>query len=174
MESLKAIVKAQQSGGSNALALPGTQQLSRDSLVQMGAMLRQMSAAFPHQEYDQDTTKIFLMTFEDLAVKYGLKPMEQALRSFLTRQKFFPHPAEVAEELEVMAKKAKREAEKALPPLGCEECKDSIAPGLVTEIRNGERYIKACACRIRRKAARTCGSYKESVQYDAKAKAAGE
>jgi hypothetical protein len=176
MEKISEIVKAQQSGGSNALALPGTRQLNRDSLLQMGAMLRQMSGAFPHQEYDEETTKIFLLTFEDLALEYGLPPLEVALRRFLTRQKFFPHPSEVREELDVMAKKAKQEAQKQLPPLGCEECMPSGEGyrGLVLATdEKGFRCVKACACRLRRNRAKA-GMQPHSEQYDAKAKAAGE
>jgi hypothetical protein len=153
MENLAAIIKAQQLGECKELALPGTQQLSRDSLVQLGTLLRQMSAAFPHQEYDGETTAIFLMTFEDLALKYGLSNLEIALRVFLTRQKFFPHPAEVAEELEAMSKKAK--AEVKLPPLGCNLCHDGgWAPGYILRLCDGKREVKECECLKKRKAAK--------------------
>ena len=156
MEKLDQIIKAQRSAESSALALPGTQQLSRDSLMQLGTMLRQMSAAFPNQEYDEETTQIFLLTFEDLAMKYGLKSLEAALRGFLTRQKFFPHPAEVAEELEAMATKAKAAAVKKLPSLGCNLCHDGgWADGwIVVTQQDGKRLVKECECLKARRAAK--------------------
>lgn len=148
MQKLDQIIKAQQSGESSALALPGTQQLTRDSLVQMGTMLRQMSAAFPHQEYGQETTEIFLLTFEDLAVEYGLTNLEAVLRKFLSRQLFFPHPAEVRKELDEMASKAKAEVKKALPRIGCPKCHDGgFADGYILKINpDRKREVWECDC----------------------------
>ena len=157
MERISSIALARRPAGSKELALPGTQQLTRDSLIQMGTMLRQMSAAFPHQEYDPETTEVFLMTFEDLAVEFGLAPLEQALRSFLSRQKFFPHPSEVREELEAMAKKKQQEQVKNLPKLGCEECMPNGVgrDGIIIELdTDGERYVRFCECLLARRRAR--------------------
>jgi len=155
MESISQIIKAQQPAGSNELALPGTQQLSRDSVIQLGAMLRQMSAAFPHQEYDAETTRIFLLTFEDLATEYGMKNLETALRSFLTRQKFFPHPSEVREVLDEMAKKKKQQATAALPKLGCPKCHDGgFTDGYILQVIDGVRYAKECDCLLERRRAK--------------------
>jgi hypothetical protein len=69
--------------------------------------------------------------------------------------------------------KAQQEAQKHLPPLGCEDCKYSVAPGLLVVQENGQRAVKACACRLRRNRAKA-GMQPQSAQYDAKAKAAGE
>lgn len=146
MEKLSAIV-AQQSRGSSELALPGTQQLTRESLVHLGTLLRQMSAAFPHQEYSEETAEVFLMSFEDLALKYGLKSLEWALRGFLTKQKFFPHPAEVAEELERMQQKTRQEQMQSLPKVGCDLCADHGNSGLIGVLgTDSERYMKPCEC----------------------------
>lgn len=145
MEQLGAIIRAQPSGGSNELALPGTRQLTRDSLLQLGTVLKQMSGAFPHQEYDVETTKIFLLTFEDLALEYSVTMLETSLRGFISRQKFFPHPSEVREVLEDMAKKAKAKKLQGLPKVGCEICGDGN--GLVMGLdASGERFAKACEC----------------------------
>ncbi len=155
MERVGEIIKAQQQPGSNALALPGTQQLSRDSLVQLGTMLRQMSAAFPHQEYDSETTKVFLLTFEDLAMEYGMQSLETALRSFLTRQKFFPHPSEVREVLDEMATKAKQKATAALPKVGCPKCHEQPAAGYIWhKNEKGDTYVTECDCLLERRRAK--------------------
>lgn len=155
MEKVGQIIKAQQSGGSKELARPGNKRLTRDSIVQLGTMLRQMSAAFPHQEYDPETTKVFLLTFEDLAMEFGVKNLEVALRWFLSRQKFFPHPAEVREELEEMAKKTKAEQAKSLPKIGCPKCHDGgWADGWILAEVNGIRVVKKCDCMIAREIAK--------------------
>lgn len=162
MEKLGQIIKARQSAESGALALPGMQRLTRDSMVQLGTMLRQMSAAFPHQEYDGETTKVFLMTFEDLALEFGVPNLEQALRRFLSRQKFFPHPAEVREVLEEMKQKAQSELNRALPKIGCDKCmqtgEDGLPHGLEGFIyvqRPGQpQFVKPCECRLARERAK--------------------
>jgi hypothetical protein len=156
MENLGAIIKAAQSVGSKELAVHGTRQLPRDSVIHLATMLRQMGAAFPHQEYAEETTEIFLLMFEDLALKYGLNELETALRSFLTKQKFFPHPAEVAGVLEEMANKAKQEAKKSLPKIGCPKCHDGgWAPGhILTVDEKGDRFVKECECLLEYRAAR--------------------
>lgn len=153
MEQVGSIIKAQ-SAGSSALARPGTQRLPRESVTHLATMLRQMSAAMPHQEYGEETTEVFLLAFEELAVEFSVKNLETALRSFLSRQKFFPHPSEVREVLEQMAKKAKQLAEQALPGIGCSACLDSDGEGLAGFVythRPGQpREVKPCECRLAR------------------------
>jgi hypothetical protein len=96
---------------------------------------------------------VYQMAYTDLAMRYSLPQLEIALRVFLTRQKFFPHPAEVAEELEAMSKKAK--AEVKLPPLGCNLCHDGgWAPGYILRLCDGKREVKECACLKARRAAK--------------------
>lgn len=157
MEKLGQIIKAQQSGESTAVTLVSDRSLTVESLRQLGLMLQQMSAAFPHQEVPPETAEVFYMTFEDLAIQYGMKSLETALRSFLTRQKFFPHPSEVAEVLEEMKQKSNTERMASLPKIGCEKCgpEGSDFPGYVYVEKPGfPRAVTDCACRIRREQAK--------------------
>jgi hypothetical protein len=59
-----------------------------------------------------------------------------------------------------MAKQKQHEAEKALPPLGCEVCMPAdhggvVAPGYVIVQHPGKpRFMKPCECKIRREQAK--------------------
>jgi hypothetical protein len=149
MEQIREIA-ALQSNGSTTLAPASARSLNVESLRHLGVMLQQMSAAFPHQEVPQETAEIFFVTLEDLAVEYGMKNLEAGLRWFLSRQKFFPHPSEVREVLDEMAKNAKAgklaEMKRNLPKIGCDACDGS---GLVITLdTHGERVAKECECKL--------------------------
>lgn len=156
MEQLGQITRAQQSVGSSAVALGTARSLSVESLRQLGLMLQQMSAAFPHQEVAPETAEIFFVTFEDLALEFGMPNLETAMRWFLSRQIFSPHPSEVRGVLEEMARKAKAAIQENLPKIGCERCKDSeFAPGYIMVQNPGqERFVQACVCRLARNRAK--------------------
>jgi hypothetical protein len=134
---------------------PGTQ-LSRptETRNQLRAFLKQMAAAFPHQEVVPETAEVWRLAFENLLREHGLKRLETALASFLTRTKFFPHPSEVREVLDEMAKKAKQVANAALPPIGCSACLDGDGDGMAGFVythRPGQpREVKPCECRLAR------------------------
>jgi hypothetical protein len=94
-----------------------------------------------------------LHDFEALAMKYGLRQVRDVLADLRIRpgQKFFPQPDQVAEECEAMAKKANEEAIRNLPAIGCDLCKEEIAPGYVfTRRPDGWRGVVPCECRLER------------------------
>jgi hypothetical protein len=66
-------------------------------------------------------------------------------------QRFFPHPSEVAEELEAMATKARNEARAQNPYVPDPQCKH-VSPGWawVTD-KDGDRIMGSCECWKRRK-----------------------
>jgi hypothetical protein len=130
-----------------------------------------MAAGFPHQEFSPETAEVYQMAYTDLATLHGLPELQTALRAFLIRQKFFPHPAEVAEELEAMAIKKQQELARKLPPLGCPKCHDAgWADGWIVVTVNGLRMVKECDCLKARRAAKN-GTV--TVAHDGKAEAAG-
>lgn len=82
---------------------PGTQpRLSEKDFDHLSAMCRQMAAYYPHQEMASETVQGYLHEFEGLAVRYGAEGLESACRVLRSKagQKFFPHPSEVAEQIE--------------------------------------------------------------------------
>lgn len=156
LEAVGAISHRQTTG--LALALPRREPpLSVAQIEQVGELMANMMAAYPHQALEM-AAEMFQLAFEDLARTHGIQALETALRWFLTRQKFFPHPSEVSEVLEAMAKQKKKEMAKALPPLGCLQCLDGEGVGLkgyVIEQPPGRpRFVKACECRLARERAK--------------------
>lgn len=168
MEKLSAVAAAQSSGSTTALQ-HGTRP-SREETMQLQNLLRQMQAAFPHQETAPETAKIWRLAVEDLVAEFSLLQVEAALRTFLTHQKFFPHPSEIREELEAMKTKQLAAERAKLPKVGCDACDGS---GLVFGIRSGERCARACACLLAYRRAKA-GVQPAPAAHDGKRKAAGE
>lgn len=73
----------------------------------MTTLCKQMQAHYPHQEFATETIEGYLFDFERLAVLYGIQLVEVALLNLRIRPgvRFFPHPSEVAEEIEVQRDK---------------------------------------------------------------------
>jgi hypothetical protein len=129
--------------------------VSNESTRQVSILLEQMAAGFPSQEVPPETAEMWTMAFGDLAVEYGVEQVRKALRVLVTRQKFFPHPAEVAEVLEEMAKKQQAELRKQLPKVGCELCRDSVVPGHTIVLDDaGYRAVRECGCLLAYRAAK--------------------
>lgn len=181
MEKLGAIIKAQQSEGSTADLTTSARSLKPAEITQLDQMLAGMVAYYPHQEIPHETMIQYREEFKLMAVKHGLASLRDAWLTIRRRagQTFFPHPSQVQEELDAMAKKQKQEQMQALPPLGCEECKEGVgfAPGLVIRVENGVNQVRFCRCRIARNRAKAGvppAPTEQGVQHDSKAKAAGE
>jgi hypothetical protein len=141
-----AALVAPPSGESNgALTLSATR-LDEASKLQVGELLGQMAAAFPSQEEHPDTAQMYQHGIELLASEFGIASVQTALESFLTRQKFFPHPSEVREALEAMATKAREDARKANPYVSDPTCKH-LLPGQAWVIdKDGDRVVGRCEC----------------------------
>lgn len=91
--------------------------LSVIELEQFDSLCDQMQAYYPHQEFNEQTVQGFMFDLERLAVIHGIEVLKVALLNLRIKpgQKFFPHPSEVAEEIEVIEQKAReaRNAERA-------------------------------------------------------------
>lgn len=157
LEKVSSISLRQMSESQLALRRP-ERQLSEAQIVQVGELMANMMAGYPHQALEM-AAEVYQMAFEDLAKMYGLQELQSALRLFLTHQKFFPHPSEVREVLEDMANKAKAAAIKALPKIGCPKCHDGgWADGYILVLNGQGRQVKKCDCLIAREAAKAAQS----------------
>lgn len=148
MEKL-ADISLQQQSGSTAALTPSVARLSAVQRRQVGNLLANMAAGYPHQEETSETAEVYQLAFEDLAMEFGMPMLERSLRGFLSRQKFFPHPSEVRVELDEMAKKAKAEAAKGLPKVGCEVCmpEGNGFAGTILKLNTAnEREAHDCEC----------------------------
>lgn len=155
MEDLRSISLRQTSASQLAL-LQRARPLDEAQIVQVGDLFANMITGYPHQALEM-AADVYQMAFEDLARLYGMQQLETALRSFLTLQKFFPHPSEVREVLDEMAKKEQARVQAALPKLGCEVCQDQVGNliGFVLVEKPGYgRVVEPCQCRIRRELAK--------------------
>jgi hypothetical protein len=157
MEDLRAISLRQGIASTGALMRP-EQQLAPAQKLQIGELLANMVAAYPHQDM-AESMPMYQRGWERLAVEFGTGPLEQALEFMLTLQKFFPHPSEVREVLDEMAKKEQAKVQAQLPRIGCDICKDQDGLtgliGFVLVDRPGRgRAVEPCECRKRRELAK--------------------
>ena len=154
LERVSNISLRQMSESQLALRRPG-RQLDEAQIVQVGELMANMMAGYPHQALEM-AAEVYQMAFEDLAKLHGIQQLETALRSFLIHQKFFPHPSEVAEVLEEMAKQEKTNAALNLPKLGCLLCHEKgWSDGWILELdAGGNRRVKKCECMFARERAK--------------------
>jgi hypothetical protein len=107
MEPLKAIaVRSQQQPVQTAIVPRGTERsLVGAELEQFRHLCKQMQDYYPHQEFSDETVDGFLFDLERLAVIHGIDALRVALLNLRLRPglPFFPHPTEVAEEIEKVA-----------------------------------------------------------------------
>jgi hypothetical protein len=173
MEKISTVALRQQAG-STELTTNSTQLLDDASVEKLARLLQQMVPRYPHQDLSPSMESM-LHDFEALAVRYGLKTVRDALAELRIRpgQNFFPQPSEVAQECEAMALKAKQEAAKSLPPIGCEKCRDGIAIGYIRVERDGNRYVVECECLKARRAAKNA-TVPKAEPRDFKKEASGE
>lgn len=80
--------------------------------VELGVLLAQMAERYPAQDL-RDSMEGYLWDFEQLALKYSLAMVRQALAALRIRpgQSFFPRPDEVAEEIEAQLAASKLQKE---------------------------------------------------------------
>jgi hypothetical protein len=173
MERIKpaeaAALAVQQSDALTGANTPFVRQLSPALKLQVGMLLDQMAGAFPAQELHPDTATMYQHGVETLVAEYGMPMVQEALQRFLTRQKFFPHPSEVREELEAMATKAREQARQQNPYVPDPQCKH-VLPGQAWVIdKDGDRVIGECECHKRWR-----GTQVMNAARDHKAAAAGQ
>ncbi len=102
MESIKGTNLARLLGSNGASTTGTARRLTAEQFEHLSALCRQMAAFYPHQELAAETVRGFLDEFEGLAAKHGIDQLERAFRALRSKpgQRFFPHPSEVAEQIE--------------------------------------------------------------------------
>jgi hypothetical protein len=139
---------AQQSVESSAASPQSTGRLNSSDGRELATMVGQMVAYYPHQEMGAETVAGYMHDLSRLAMKHSLPAVKTALLTLRIRpgQKFFPHPSEVAEELEAMATKAREEARTQNPYVPDPECKH-LLPGQAWVVdKDGDRVLGRCEC----------------------------
>ncbi len=124
------------------------QQLADANLAQFEALMQQMWAYYPSQNFSPETVEGFEFDLERLAAIHGLPALRTILLALRIRpgQRFFPHPSEVAEELEAMAKTEAAKT-KFRPDPECECQKHSVRmDGWTWVMQEGRRVVARCNC----------------------------
>jgi len=169
MESIGQLARTQ---GSALTRRPSDERLSGAEFAKLATLTEQMAAAYPHQELGE-SLEVLLRGYELLALEFGTLAVRDALERALTHQKFFPHPSEIREAIEMAAKQAREQQAAADPWVPCGSCMDSWRPVNADGTPwdgHGPHRMQRCSCftswQRRRK-----GS---SLPVDHKRKAAGE
>jgi hypothetical protein len=128
----------------SAISKHGTERLSDAEFAELNLLCRQMQAYYPNQEFDDQTIEGYQFDIERLAAQFGLGRMRQVLLDIRIRpgQKFFPHPSEIAEELENLVGKERAKLLKENPWAPCGACQDGW---LIVEV-DGKRRAARCSC----------------------------
>lgn len=151
MERAKAVqavtaLVAPRSDESNEGRTLSVRRLSPALKQQVGSLLDQMTAAFPSQELHPDTARMYQHGAEMLAEEFGIARVQTALESFLTRQKFFPHPSEIREALEAMVAKERNEQRAGNPYIPDPNCNHREAGWVRTKDVDGDDVMSRCEC----------------------------
>lgn len=158
MGELTQVTAGRQLEESSAGSSLSVRPLKKAEITQFDSMMAGMIAYYPHQELPESTLKQYRAELRLMATQHGIDLLREALLSARRQpgRKFFPHPSEVSEILEEMATKAKAEAVKKLPNLGCELCHEKgWADGWILELDPaGDRRVKKCACYLVREQAK--------------------
>ena len=119
---------ALRNGESNKLEARSERRLSDGESQELTVLLDQIAAHYPHQTFGEETGEIWREAFEMLAAKYGTQRLRAVLTACLIKpgQRFFPHPAEAAEDLEVMMQHERKTREQANPKPNCTVCEGSM------------------------------------------------
>jgi hypothetical protein len=152
MQQVSAI--AARSKGFAVIKRLSDERLSDAEFMTLAQLTTQMVAAYPHQEL-ADSLEIFQRGYEILAVRHGLRRVKAALVELLIApgRKFFPHPSELCEALQVIASKERQQFLKENPYVPCGKCED----GIVLLNRDGSpynwsvggsRYATDCECKV--------------------------
>jgi hypothetical protein len=174
IEAANAAVRlvAPQLAESNALSLRREKQRLEDAeLATFHTLMEQMWAYYPNQEFAVDTVEGYQFDLERLAAIHGLEALWTVLLALRIRagQRFFPHPSEVTEALEAMAKKGRDEMRAENPYVPQPGCNHISSDGMAWVIdKAGDRVLGRCECWKRWKGQLT------TTARDAKAAAAGE
>jgi len=135
-----------------ALTQPSTQSLPDAEYAALVTMVDQLRRGYPHQDL-ADSLETLTRGYELVATEYGLAAVEEALLIRYTRQKFFPHPSELREELESMKASERKAILAANPFRPCGLCEGGFvrvnADG--TPFRGGspaKTRLEECTCRV--------------------------
>jgi hypothetical protein len=145
---ITAALVAQPSGALSAELQRSAGLLSGSAGRELAALMAQMVSHYPHQELAEETLMSYTHDLAAMAQEHGMVTVKAALLTVRRRpgQRFFPHPTEVAEELEAM-KQQLREAQRISNPyIPDPACKHTIPGWKRTKDVDGDDVMSRCDC----------------------------
>jgi hypothetical protein len=67
---------------------------------QLATLMTQTKNNYPGQEIPEETLEMWVLAWMALAQKYGIAALRRALQTHMTASRFFPHPADLREQIE--------------------------------------------------------------------------
>jgi hypothetical protein len=113
MSDLERVTQAQANSALTEQDASLRRSLSGEDLSILLAEMDSLARRYPSQD-QEESIESYLTDFEQLALKYSLRKVQQALQALRIRagQKFFPRPDEVAQEIEDQREARLREAQR--------------------------------------------------------------
>ena len=93
-----------------SLATISKQRLTDEKVDQLGLLMAQTQALYPNQELPDMTPDMYLVQWEEMALKYGMEAFTLALSKVIRVSKFFPDPFDIREACEESARTARSAA----------------------------------------------------------------
>jgi hypothetical protein len=119
MSDLERVTQAQASSALTEQDASLRRSLSDEDLSILLAEMDSLARRYPSQD-QEESIESYMTDFEQLALKYSLRKVQQALQALRIRagQKFFPRPDEVAQEIEDQREARLREAQRMMARYG--------------------------------------------------------
>lgn len=118
--------------------------LSDAEFLMLHELMLQMATRYPHQDLSE-SLEGFQQDTERLAVRFGIRRVQAVMAEFRIKpgQKFFPHPSEIAEALEVAMANERAQFLKDHPYTPCGECHFG---DVVVRREDGSTCVVKCEC----------------------------
>ena len=99
------------STGSVSLTTPSGPPLPEGMGWALSTLMAQTQARYPNQTLPPGTPDMYLVEWEELALKFGLEAFRDALSKAIRSSRFFPDPQEIRELLQAKKREAAAHAE---------------------------------------------------------------
>jgi hypothetical protein len=85
---------------SAAISKHSKPQLAQAEIMRLDELMLRTVAYYPNQEMAAETFTEFRLELQNLAALHGVKAVEDGVQGMRLKSRFFPHPTDVAEQIE--------------------------------------------------------------------------
>lgn len=153
--------KARQSNDKPETSTHLSRQWTIAETTRLDVMMARTAAYYPNQELSKETYREYREVLKEIGTRHGLDAVGEALKTLRITSKFFPHPAEVNEQIaERIAAESASQSGTERRVAATQEMLARVFPEGTETVSMGDIYQDFIA--------------KQKAKLDAKAKAAGE